>query len=179
MKYSHLMSFVLIASFLYIDNVASATNAGAGMVSMGGEIHESACSIHTDDVWQEIPFNEVTHRSISDETTTVTQPVKIRLINCSLDRKNGSLWSNVAMTFDGERDATSPDLFTVHGSAEGIGLRITNSSGKNTKPGESLPPEDISEGDNELKYTLNLVNNGNQLKEGDWFSVIRFVVAYQ
>lgn len=178
MKHTHLVPFVLITSYLYMAN-AAATNAGAGRVNMGGEIHESACSIHTDDIWQEIPFDDVTHRTLSDATTKVTQPVKIRLINCSLERNNGSLWSNVAMTFDGARDETSPDLFSVHGTAEGIGLRIINSAGKSTKPGESLPPEEISEGDNELKYTLNLVRNGNQLKEGNWFSVIRFVVAYQ
>lgn len=179
MKNTHFISFMLIASFLYIANVAAATNAGVGRVNMGGEIHESACSIHTDDVWQEIPFDDVTQRTLSNATTAVTRPVKIRLINCTLERKNGGLWSNVIMTFDGAKDDASPDLFSVNGTAEGIGLRITNTSGKITKPGESLPPEEISEGDNELTYTLNLVRNGNQVKEGDWFSVIRFVVAYQ
>lgn len=179
MKHTQLISFVLIASSLYLSNVSAATNAGSGRVNLGGEIHESACSIHTDDVWQEIPFEDVTHRTLSDATATVSQPVKIRLINCSLARKNGSVWTNVAMTFDGARDETSPDLFSVHGSAEGIGLRITNRTGVNAIPGENLPPEELSDGDNELKYTLNLVKNGNQLKEGDWFSVIRFVVAYQ
>lgn len=179
MEYTHLKPFVLIASFLYVSNTTAATNAGKGRVNLGGEIHESACSIHTDDVLQEITFEDVTHRTLSVATTAVSQPVKIRLINCSLPRKNGYLWTNVSVTFDGARDEVSPELFSLSGSAEGIGLRITNQSGVNARPGENLPPEELIDGDNELKYTLNLVRNGNQLKEGNWFGVIRFVVAYQ
>lgn len=146
---------------------------------MGGEIHESACSIHTDDIWQEIPFGDVTQRVLSDSTVTVARPVKIRLVNCSLEKQNGELWSNVAMTFDGARDKYHPELFSVSGSAEGLGLQIISGNGQKAKPGESLPPEVITEGDNELRYKLNLVKNGNQVKEGDWFSVIRFIIAYQ
>lgn len=146
---------------------------------MGGEIHESACSIHTDDVWQEIVFDDVTHRTLANSTVNVTKPINIRLVNCSLEKKNGDLWSNVAMTFDGTRDANSPELFSVQGSAKGVGLLIASSAGKHARPGESLPSEDLYGGDNEIKYSLNLVKNGEQLQEGDWFSVIRFIVAYQ
>jgi len=146
---------------------------------MGGEIHESACSIHTDDIWQEIKFDTVSHHTLTKATTNITRPVKIRLINCSLQKANGELWRNVSMTFDGVKDHSSPDLFSVNGNAQGVGLRITSFNGHSTKPGESLPPEDLKDAENELKYTLNLVRNGDEFKEGDWFSVIRFVVAYQ
>ena len=146
---------------------------------MTGQIHESACSIHTDDTWQEIPFGTVSQRSVENNDSQTIKPLRVRLINCVLERKNGSFWNDVEVTFDGEKDSSTPTLFAVNGNAEGIGLRIYDYQGISVAPGEVLPSVELKEGGNEINYNLGLITNGKLLKEGDWFSTIKFVVAYQ
>ena len=44
-----------LSLLLAISSGAVASDQGRGLVTMNGQIQESACSIHTDDIWQEIP----------------------------------------------------------------------------------------------------------------------------
>jgi type 1 fimbria pilin len=71
---------------------------------MNGQIQESACSIHTDDIWQEIPFGVISYNDLNQEGKAVIKPFAVRLVNCSLERSRGDLWQSVNMTFSGETE---------------------------------------------------------------------------
>lgn len=71
-----IMRFLTSSLLLGISSVAVASEQGMGLVTMNGQIQESACSIHTDDIWQEIPFGVI-------PIMTLTRKVK-RLLNPSL-----------------------------------------------------------------------------------------------
>jgi type 1 fimbria pilin len=45
----------------------SGIRPGRGLVTMNGQIQESACSIHTDDIWQEIPFGVISYSDLNQE----------------------------------------------------------------------------------------------------------------
>lgn len=169
-----LVSFLLASSF-----PSHASIQGMGKVTMNGQIYESACSIHTDDVWQEIPFGVVSYNDLNHHNEAITKPFAVRLVNCSLERNDGDLWQSVSITFGGPTEIFRPDIFKVFGEAQGLGLRIHSPAGEVARAGEPMPSVILQSNNNELHYLLSLVRSGKTLSEGEWYGIIRFMVAYQ
>lgn len=156
-----------------------AKDQGHGRVSMLGQIQASACSIDTDDVWQEIAFGEVPLRSVTDGLDGMTKSFSVRLVNCRLEKADGSFWRGVNMTFAGEPVTGRSDLFAISGEARGVGLMLTDAQGTQAQPGKPLPEVALAESRNTLDYRLSLVRDGAPIEEGDWAGVIRFMVDWQ
>ena len=175
-KISH---FLMLSGLLVIFPLSSEAEQGRGLVTMNGQIQESACSIHTDDAWQEIPFGVISYNDLNQEGQTVIKPFAVRLVNCSLERSSGDLWQSVNVTFSGETELSRPDIFKVRGEAQGLGLRIHNQTGDVARDGVPMPAVMIQNENNELRYLLSLVRGGKSLSEGDWYGIIRFMVTYQ
>jgi len=168
------LSFMLLLPTLSVASIQ-----GLGSVTMNGQIQESACSIHTDDVWQEIPFGVISYNDLNQEGKAITKPFSVRLVNCSLERSKGDLWQSVNITFGGETDLFRPDLFMVQGEAQGLGLRIHSQAGDVARSGVPMPEVTLQNENNELRYLLSVVRSGKSLTEGDWYGIIRFMVTYQ
>jgi type 1 fimbria pilin len=49
--------------------------SGQGLVTMNGQIQESACSIHTDDIWQEIPFGVISYNDLDEKAKRLLNPL--------------------------------------------------------------------------------------------------------
>ncbi|MBW7981596.1 fimbrial protein [Enterobacillus tribolii] len=175
-KISRLLTFFFL---LELPFMSVASTQGLGTVTMSGQIQEAACSIHTEDVWQEIPFGVVSYNDLNQEGEAVTKPFAVRLVNCSLERSNGDLWQSVNITFGGETTVFHPDIFRVYGEAQGLGLRIHNQAGDIARAGEPMPKVYLQDDNNELRYLLSLVRSGKSLSEGEWYGIIRFMVTYQ
>lgn len=173
-------SRVLALSLLLgISPLSVASDHGMGLVTMNGQIQESACSIHTDDVWQEIPFGVISYNDLDQEGKAMVKPFAVRLVNCSLERSTGGLWQSVSITFGGETEMFRPDIFKVHGAAQGLGLRIHSQVGDLARADEAMPAVMLQNDNNELRYLLSLVRSGKPLSEGDWYGIIRYMVTYQ
>ncbi|MDM3379291.1 type 1 fimbrial protein [Citrobacter sp. Cb003] len=160
-------------------SIAQAAWQGKGQVEMTGEIIESACAIHTDDVWQEIAFGIIPHRLIRSGGAGKSMEFSIRLVNCELERANGGLWQTAEITFDGESEPGHPDLFAVYGENKGIGLSIVDAAGHQARPGVALPGIALQPSSSTLYYQMHVIHNGGDLIPGDWKSHIRFTVDYQ
>lgn len=124
-----IMRFLTSSLLLGISSVAVASEQGMGLVTMNGQIQESACSIHTDDIWQEIPFGVISYNDLDQEGKAIIKPFAVRLVNCSLERSDGGLWQSVNITFSGETEVFRRDIFKVYGDAQGLGLRIHSQVG--------------------------------------------------
>ena len=85
---------LMLSLLLGISPLSLASDQGRGLVTMNGQIQESACSIHTDDIWQEIPFGVISYSDLNQEGKAVIKPFAVRLVNCSLERSHGGLWQN-------------------------------------------------------------------------------------
>ena len=114
-----------LSLLLAISSGAVASDQGRGLVTMNGQIQESACSIHTDDIWQEIPFGVISYNDLDEEGKAIIKPFAVRLVNCSLERSHGDLWQSVNITFSGETEVFRRDIFKVYGNAQGLGLRLS------------------------------------------------------
>lgn len=82
------------------------------------------------------------------------------------------------MAFDGLRGET-PDKFSLLGQAEGINLQILDNQGYPTRVGKVMPPLLLSGNEDELNYTLRIVQSGYPLKAGNYYTILRFIVNYE
>ncbi|MFP2428883.1 fimbrial protein [Enterobacter ludwigii] len=162
---------------LLIPVLSGASHQGQGRVTMTGQLLASACSIHIDDVWQEVDFGMHGRETRNDALFRDGLPVILRLVNCSLEKSQQ--WQWVTVTFDGERSAATEPSFAVHGEARGIALQVQDTRGYTISPGEPLPEVVLSPAGNRLDYRLYVVETQEPVQEGDWTAFIRFMVEYQ
>lgn len=170
------LPFILLLNF---SCYAAHESQGKGKIAVSGEIVESACTISTDDIWQEIDFGNISLGEFADGNTLGSMPLSIQLINCTLDKKNGGVWSSTSITFDGERDDHSKNMFALTGDGKGIGINLTDINGNKAIPGQPLPAVPFQEGITDLKFNLSLERNGDVLTPGKLSSFLRFMVSYQ
>lgn len=156
-----------------------AVDRGHGRVTINGQLLVSACSLHTEDAWQEIVFDIFTPRQFRDNPGLTEKPFSVRLQNCRLEKEKGGEWQSVTITFDGEPEPGHDSLFSVNGDAKGISLKVTDLLGHTAIPGVEMDAIPLKEDENKLDYILSLVPNGDEFTEGNWSGVIRFMVAYQ
>ncbi|WP_318373713.1 fimbrial protein [Enterobacter sp.] len=168
-----LLLLILIPGF-----TLAASHQGRGKLNMTGQIVASACAIATDDVWQEIDFGSVPLKDISSGTAN-SKAFYIHLLNCEMEKQNGELWKATQMTFDGSQESSNPRLFAMKGEGEGVALQISDAEGNTAIAGEALPAVELTGTHLDLKYNVQLVNNGKPLTAGEVSSLIRFMVTYQ
>ncbi|TQI78373.1 type 1 fimbria pilin [Serratia fonticola] len=171
--------FVIISFMLF--SIKGSCFSGGGKVSMNGTIVESACTISTNDLWQEVDFGEVPLSKVVEngEATATMKAMIIHLVNCNLEKNKGGSWNNVSITFDGDTDSHRPDMFAMRGKGRGIGVEITDANGNVAVPGKVMPSLPLQEENTNLDFTIHLKRNNDTLKAGSLSSYIRFMVAYQ
>ncbi len=158
----------------------SATDQGHGVVTMRGEILDSACSIDTASRDQTIDMLSQPISEIISENMGLERPFSIRLVNCVLERySTGSLpvdnWQYFKVTFDGQHDHGD---FGISGLAQGIALQIRDAEGSKAIPGKALPAHDIKPDSMTLNYSIRLVGNADSLEPGAYHTTIRYKLDY-
>lgn len=172
--------FISLPLFFMIAFTVCAADQGHGRVNLNGQIQAAACTISTEDAWQEIsfgshPLKEFTHYTNNE----VTKNFSLNLINCVLEKEKGGEWESVEITFDGPGEPDNPSLFMLSGSGAGVAMRITDDYGHQAFAGEPMPKTPLSREITYLHYHLQLVANGKQLHAGDISTLLRFMVVYQ
>jgi len=182
-----IISFAVTSSLMLFISpwVAADTPAqGDGLVTLGGEIIDSACGLELVSADQTIemrpePIGRLLRNAIGDP-----HPFQLRLVNCSLTRPDPSRpdvnlpdWQHLQVTFDGPRDRDGRS-FAAFGGSQGVALHIWDAAGQESVPGEPMPLLPLVEGDMTLHYTLRLVGNGLPLMPGAHGAAVRFKLEY-
>ncbi|SEN05277.1 Pilin (type 1 fimbria component protein) [Pseudomonas sp. ok272] len=164
--------------------VAQASAQGDGLVTLGGEVVDSACGLELASADQTIEMPPEPLGRIVRNARGEPHPFELRLINCSLTRPDplrpgASLpdWEHLRVTFDGPRDREGRS-FAVFGGSQGVALHIVDSAGEESVPGERMNPRPLAEGDMTLHYTLRLVGNGLPMIVGSHSAAVRFKLEY-
>lgn len=160
------------ATLIILAMPCQAKYAPHGKISMQGSILDSSCSISLNSQYQDIliktvPVGELLHNGYGPVT-----PLNIKLDNCS----NVPGEYRFRVTFDG--DNAGDGRFGFTGSAEGISMRISTIQGEEAQPGIPMSEGQLSAGMNVLKYQLRLVGNDQDLKAGDYQTLLRMKLDY-
>ncbi|WP_395607360.1 fimbrial protein [Pseudomonas sp. B22129] len=167
-----------------ISPCAVAQNQGDGVVTLGGQIIDSACGLELSSVDQTIEMPAEPIGRLLRNALGAPHPFQLRLINCSLTRPDPNRpgatlpdWEHLRVTFDGARDRDGRS-FAASGLSQGVALHIWDSRGEESVPGERMTPHPLNEGDMTLNYTLRLVGNGLQMLPGAHSAAVRFKLEY-
>lgn len=172
---STILTYFLLAT---ISCHVSASQQTRGRVNMQGRIIDAACSITMDDRYQTVQIPTQPVAMIIQPAEELSVSFHINLERCSLqsDGPPPKQWSHFQVSFDGSSD--DGKLFNVMGEAKGIALEISDYNGNVAIPGKTLPAGMLSPGLMALNYQLHLKGNGQEIKPGDYYSIIRFKVDY-
>lgn len=148
-----------------------------GRVNMQGVIFSKACDIALESRYQSIQMPDDTVGHIKRAGQGLTKPFSIHLVDCSFDTgaPGSEPWQFLQVTFDGAGD---DGLFQVDGEAGGVALEIAGKNGEQAKPGKPMPYVAISGDDIRLDYELRLKTNHDDLRPGEYSSVIKYRIDY-
>ena len=156
-----------------------------GVVTLGGEIIDTACAIDTSGAYQVIEMAPMPVGRLVRLGEGDPYAFTLRLINCSLtrndpDRPGEKLpdWQHVRVTFDGVPDRQGRS-FAANGSSQGVAFHIIDAQGHESLPGVPMAMIPLSSArDQVLHYTLKLVGNDQPLSVGSHRAAVRFRLEY-
>lgn len=163
---------------------AQVSTQGDGVVTMGGEVVDSACGLEAASVDQTIEMKPDPIGRLLRQGRGEPRPFQLRLVNCELSRTDPTRphislpdWQHLRVTFDGPDDGDGRS-FAVFGDSKGVALIIEDAAGQRGVPGEAMAPYPLVDGDMTLHYTLRLVGNGRPLAAGSHSAAVRFKLEY-
>lgn len=164
--------------------VASAAGQGSGVVTLEGQLIDSACALEAGSAHQVIEMELASMGQLIRQGESQPHPFSLRLVKCSLSRPDPSRpgtylpdWQHVRVTFDGQADSGTR-FFGTAGSSQGIALSITDRQGHESAPGVPMPLIPLTGDDQVLRYTLQLVGNGRPMVVGTHRAAVRFRLEY-
>jgi type 1 fimbria pilin len=164
--------------------VAQGAAQGDGVVTLGGEVVDSACGLELVSVDQTIDMDPEPIGRFLRRARGGDRSFELRLVNCTLSRTDPSRpgvtlpdWQHLRVTFDGLTDRGGRS-FAVFGGSQGVALNIEDSIGQLSVPGQPMTPHPLMEGDITLHYTLHFVGNGLPIVAGGHRAAVRFKLEY-
>nr|WP_218176526.1 fimbrial protein [Pseudomonas costantinii] len=164
--------------------VAQAPAQGDGVVTLGGQVVDSACGLEAVSADQTIEMTPQPIGRLLRNARGETHPFQLRLVNCTLSRPDPSRpgenlpdWEHLRVTFEGPSDREGRS-FAVFGSSQGVALHIEDAAGQESVPGVPMALLPLVNGDMTLHYTLRLVGNGWALSAGPHSAAVRFKLEY-
>ncbi|MFJ7883522.1 fimbrial protein [Pseudomonas sp. NPDC096917] len=175
-------SSLLIGSTPFL--IADAANQGNGIVTLEGQIVDSACALDTGSAYQLIEMPPVPVGRLIRDGDSDPHPFSLRLVACTLTRPDPETpgeylpdWQHVRVTFDGLTDREGRS-FAAQGSSQGVALHITDMQGRESVPGVPMPMAPISADDLSLHYIVQLVGNNQPMVVGAHRAAVRFRLEY-
>lgn len=163
---------------------ATRQDQGSGVVTLGGQILDSACALDTNSDYQLIEMEPVPVGRMVREGESPPHPFLLRLVQCSLTRPDPSRpgqylpdWEHVRVTFEGLTDMAGRS-FAAIGSSQGVALHITDMNGRESIPGVPMSLTPLTGKDQVLHYTLRLIGNGSPMAVGTHRAAVRFRLEY-
>ncbi|MFL1502922.1 fimbrial protein [Pseudomonas sp. O64] len=163
---------------------AQAPAQGEGVVTLGGEVVDSACGLELASVDQAIDMTPEPIGRLLRNARGEVHPFELRLVNCSLSRPDPSRpgaslpdWQHMRVTFDAPTDRAGQS-FALFGNSEGVALHIADALGQESVPGVPMALVPLVDGDMTLSYTMWLVGNGSPLTAGPHSAAVRFKLEY-
>ncbi|KRP46707.1 fimbrial protein [Pseudomonas libanensis] len=173
-----------LTMFISAFAFAKSASQGEGIVTLGGEVVDSACGLELSSIDQTIEMPPEPVGRLLRNTRGADHPFQLRLVNCTLSRPDPSRpgaslpdWKHMQVTFEGPTDRAGLS-FAVFGGSQGVALHIVDSAGQESIPGQRMDPRPLAEGDMTLNYRFFLVGNGLPLAVGAHSAAVRFKLEY-
>lgn len=189
------IAMLLVAGTVGLPSVACADPDNWKVEGEHGELHvygefvEGACRLDMASQNQEVTLGRIPAQVLSKVgSRSEAIAFVLRLRDCvhvggnMLDQRTGNhLWDRyqpmVSVTFVAPADADTPELVKVEGIT-GMGLRMTDSAGRNVRLGQRGAPQFVTPGNDALIYRVQAERTAQALMSGEWRATVGFELNY-
>lgn len=174
---------VLGLALLSTGTMASAATVTGGTVHFTGQIVNAACAVSADSVDQTVKLGQyrtANFKAVGDRSNAM--PFTIKLEDCST-----AVSTTAATSFNGSAVTTDPTVLTVSniaggsaGTASGVGIEISDHTGKVLKPdGASFSTaQNLIDGANVLNFTARYKATSATVTPGEADANATFLMQY-
>lgn len=148
-----------------------------GRVNLQGAILAKACSLAMKDKYQSIDMSSESIGRLKRTGEGRRKIFSLYLTGCTLvDNSQDDIpWHYLEVSFDGAGDE---GLFKIYGNAKGVALQVKDVNGKIATPGKHMPFIRVDNKNIRLDYELVLKTNHDELRVGEYSSIIKYKVSY-
>lgn len=153
--------------------------AGHGVIHMPGSILDAACAIDTESEDQTVNLHLSSIGKIVTFGYANSEDLVIKLVHCTKSSSEGGKeWKSVTATFNGVVDEYDKNLFALHGSIRGVGIRIEDEKNNLIIPGKTVVSNSIPLDTAEFRGRVILVADSNKIERGVGRSTIQLRLNY-
>ncbi|RSB24855.1 type 1 fimbrial major subunit FimA [Enterobacter cloacae] len=180
---TRLIKSALALALLSTGTMASAAIVTGGTVHFTGQIVNAACAVSADSVEQTVKMGQFrTANFTAVGTRSNAVPFTIKLEDC-----DSSVSTTAATSFSGNLDAVDPTVLTISnvaggaaGTASGVGIEISDHTGKVLKPDGSVfsTAQNLVDGHNVLNFTARYKSTEANVTPGEADADATFNMQY-
>lgn len=163
-----------------------------GELYVHGELLESPCTLDEESLEQEFSLGE-SNTSLFRHVGDMSLPtlINLRFKGCGINNgiavdefHSGNLIYTpdeaiIKLHFNGIPDRSDSNFFKINGEAKGIAIRLEDNRGNIIIPNKHHHPMIISKGKSGVSFTAQIVKTNNELKVGEFNSVINISLEYK
>lgn len=186
MKMNKLASVLALTLGMAAANVHAAADQGAGSITFFGSIIDAACSISPETSNQRVELGQIAASQLENNGTSTPRNFQIELESCSLtsakdeDGETTTTNPSVTVTMGGNQAIEGDNsLFGMTGSSNGAGVVITDGASNQIEVGGTTAARELIEGNNTLSFSAYLQGTGEDIKTGEFQSIVDFTLAYE
>lgn len=177
MRVARILSRYSSLMLISLSTLANASTMTDGSVSIQGSIVDSACTIATESSNQFIDMEVISTTQMIRDGHGPIRPFSIYLIDCILSDHASSIkrTNKFQIVFDGARDG---NYFRAQGTASGIALQILDTNRQRIIPGKLVSQNPSLIKSMRFDYYLMTVIRPGEIRDGNYYSIIRFGMNY-
>lgn len=178
-----LIKSAMALALLSTGTMASAAIVTGGAVHFTGQIVNAACAVSADSIDQTVKMGQFrTANFTAVGTRSNAVPFTIKLEGC-----DSSVSTTAATSFYGNLDAVDPTVLTISniaggaaGTASGVGIEISDHTGKVLKPDGSVfsTAQNLVDGSNVLNFTARYKSTKANVTPGEADADATFKMQY-
>lgn len=165
----------------------NAAEQGSGTITFSGAVIDAPCSVNPDASEQDVYLGQVALHQLSDGGSSKPRDFKINLENCAyiddgaeVPEGRALVAPSVKVKFEGvPADGDDDTAFATRGDASGIGVVITDKSGKPIKVGGESDARELLAGNNALGFSAYVLGMGKDVSVGEFESIVDFSLSYE
>lgn len=179
MKFNSVIYSLAAAGLLTMGaaQAATVTTAG-GTINFEGQVVDGACAVSADSMNQTVILDQVRAAKLATAGQAAGQQ---QHFNLKLEDCDTTAYSNVAVTFDGQSDATTVGALANTagaGAATNVALQLYGQDGQPVTLGTASSTIALLTGENVLPFSVDYVSTAGAATAGNVASVATFTTTY-
>lgn len=179
MKLNSILSSLIVAGLFTVGaaHAATVTTAG-GTINFEGQVVDGACAVSADSLNQTVTLDQVRAAKLATAGQAAGQQ---QHFNIKLEDCDTTAYSNVAVTFNGQSDATTAGALANTagaGSATNVALQVYGQDGQPVTLGTASATTALTTGENILPFSVDYVATAGAATAGNVAAVATFTTTY-